>query len=333
MGLLKKRFYVLLVLGLLQSKIGITQVYNIRAHDPSIIKTDSIYYIFATGPGIFFWSSTDRQHWQFRGKIFNRTPDWVYHIVPDFGGDMWAPDISYYRGKYYLFYAVSKFERNTSAIGLATNVTLNPEDKNYYWDDHGIIVQSIPGRDMWNAIDPNLAVDRQGIPWLVFGSFWDGIKLVKLDTSRTRLAKPEEWYTLASRYRTYGIADTLPGDGAIEAPYIIYRNGYYYLFVSFDYCCRGVKSNYKVAVGRAKNIIGPYIDKSGKLMTDGGGTVIVEGNENFPGLGHNSILHDQGKDYIVTHAYDAKKNGLPQLVILPIKWENDWPIVNTDLLK
>ena len=309
------------------------QVYPIRAHDPSIIKTDSTYYIFATGRGILFWSSTDRQHWQFRGRIFNRTPDWVYQVVPDFNGDMWAPDISYYNGKYYLFYAVSKFERNTSAIGLATNVTLNPDDPNYYWDDHGVVVRSIPGRDLWNAIDPNLAVDEQGTPWLVLGSFWDGIKLVKLDTSRTRIAEPEQWYTVACRPRTFGLDDTLPGDGAIEAPYIIHRNGYYYLFVSFDYCCRGVRSNYKVAVGRSKQIFGPYVDRSGKRMTDGGGTIIVEGNKHFPGLGHNAILHDDGKDYIVLHAYDAELHGVPDLAILPIQWVDDWPVVDTSYLK
>jgi arabinan endo-1,5-alpha-L-arabinosidase len=311
----------------------LAQVYPIRAHDPSIIKMDSTYYIFATGKGILFWSSTDRQHWQFRGRVFNRTPDWVYQVVPDFYGDMWAPDISYYNGKYYLFYAVSKFERNTSAIGLATNVALNPDNPNYYWDDHGMVIRSMPGRDLWNAIDPNLAVDEQGTPWLAFGSFWDGIKLVKLDTSRTQIAKPEQWYTVACRPRTFGLDDTLPGDGAIEAPYIIHRNGYYYLFVSFDYCCRGVRSNYKVAVGRSKQIFGPYVDRSGKRMTDGGGTIIVEGNKHFPGLGHNAILHDDGKDYIVLHAYDAEHHGVPDLAILPIQWVDDWPVVDTSYLK
>src|SRR5699024_8750474 len=147
---------------------------------------------------------------------------------------------------------VSAFGKNTSAIGLAINQTLDEHRSDYHWEDQGIIVRSIPGRDMWNAIDPQLIIDEEGDPWLDFGSFWEGIKLVKLKSDLTGIAQPESWFTIASRKRTFGISDTLPGDAAIEAPYIFYYKGYYYLFVSYDYCCRGSNSNYKIMVGRSK---------------------------------------------------------------------------------
>ncbi len=76
---------------------------------------------------------------------------------------------------YYLYYSVSAFGKNTSCIGVATNTTLDPGDKNYKWVDHGKVIQSVPGRDLWNAIDPNVVLDESQQPWMVFGSFWSGI--------------------------------------------------------------------------------------------------------------------------------------------------------------
>ena len=64
-----------------------------------------------------------------------------------------------------------------------------------------MVVRSVPGRDMWNAIDPNVAIDESGTPWMAFGSFWTGIKLVKLNPDLTSIVTGpgEEWHTLASR--------------------------------------------------------------------------------------------------------------------------------------
>src|SRR5699024_4241131 len=124
---------------------------------------------------------------------------------------------------------------------------------------------------------------------------------------------------------------TLPGDAAIEAPYIFYYKGYYYLFVSYDYCCRGSNSNYKIMVGRSKKVTGAYRDKNGKLMTKGGATLVLKGNKHYPGLGHNAVLSDKGTDYLVFHAYDATENGRPELKILPIQWKNGWPTISTPL--
>src|SRR5690606_21510965 len=173
-------------------------------------------------------------------------------------------------------------------IGVATNTTLDPKDKNYKWVDQGIVIQSLPNRDMWNAIDPNLVFDENNTPWLSFGSFWEGLKLVKLNRDLKSIAQPQEWYTIAKRKRTFELADSDPGDGALEAPFIFKKNGYYYQFLSWDLCCRGEKSTYKVVVGRSKNVTGPYVDKEGKLLTNGGGTLLIEGNENWFGAGHNS---------------------------------------------
>ncbi len=298
----------------------------ISVHDPVIIRQDSMYYIFCTGQGITAFSSPDRKHWKQLKPVFDKAPQWAVDAIPSFRGHIWAPDISYHNGQFYLYYAVSAFGKNTSCIGLATNKTLDPSSKNFKWMDHGKVIQSVPGRDMWNAIDPNLIMDENNIPWLAFGSFWNGMKLVKLDSALTAVAQPEEWYTIAARKRDYILPDSVAGDAAIEAPFI-YRHGkYFYLFVSFDYCCRGEKSTYKMMVGRSEKVTGPYTDRDGVPMNLGGGSTVLEGDKNWHGVGHNAVANFNGTDYLIFHGYDASDNGRSKLRIEKIGWFNDWPV-------
>lgn len=296
-------------------------------HDPVMIEQNGTYYLFCTGKGISMFSSKDMRNWKKENPVFSEAPAWGTSVAADFKNHIWAPDISFRNGQYYLYYSVSSFAKNTSAIGLATNKSLNPSDKNYKWVDNGIVVQSVPNRDLWNAIDPNLVFDEKGTPWLTFGSFWDGLKMVKLSPDLKSVAKPEEWYTVARRERDFQLDDKDPGNAALEAPFIFKKDGFYYLFLSWDYCCRGENSTYKVVVGKSKDVFGPYLDANGKSLFQGGGTLVVEGNKNWAGAGHNSTYTFGGKDYLVFHAYDSNDKGKPKLKIKEIKWENGWPKV------
>jgi len=300
---------------------------NTPVHDPVMIKENDKYYLFCTGFGISVWSSKDLQNWRKEKPVFDKAPEWAVKAVPGFRGHIWAPDISYHNGMYYLFYAVSAFGKNTSCIGVAVNKTLDSASKDFNWEDKGKVIQSVPGRDMWNAIDPNLIVDEKSTPWLTFGSFWNGIKLVKLDNSLTSVAEPQEWYTIASRKRDFGLADSLAGNAAIEAPFLFKKDNYYYLFVSFDYCCRAEKSTYKMVVGRSDKITGPYLDKDGVSMTAGGGSLAQEGDSNWFGVGHNAVCTFNGKDYLIFHGYDAHDKGKSKLIIEELGWINGWPVV------
>lgn len=113
-------------------------------------------------------------------------------MVPNFRNHIWAPDILYHNNQYYIFYSVSSFGKNTSAIGVDTNKTLDQNSADFHWVDYGIVIQSIPNRDLWNAIDPNIIFDETGTPWMPFGYFWNGLKLVKLDDSLLKIAEPQE---------------------------------------------------------------------------------------------------------------------------------------------
>lgn len=296
-----------------------------------MIEQEGIYYLFETGEGITMWSSLDRQSWTQEGQVFDTAPDWTTDVVPDFDNDMWAPDISRHDGTYYLYYSVSSFGSNRSAIGVATNSTLDPDAAGYEWTDHGIVVESFPGRDLWNAIDPNLFVADDGTPWLTFGSFWKGIKLVKLNDDRTRIAASPEWHTIAGRHRYWKLDERDAGDrmnGAIEAPFLFKRGDYYYLFVSWGLCCRGEESTYRVMVGRSEDITGPYLDKENQSMRLGGGTLVVDGNQEWAGVGHSATYTFDGADHLVFHGYDVSDDGQSKLWIEEIEWgEHGWPTV------
>ncbi|MEI9946124.1 MAG: arabinan endo-1,5-alpha-L-arabinosidase [Chitinophagaceae bacterium] len=307
----------------------ITPTRETGAHDPVMIKQKDTYYLFITGNGIQQYSSKDMKNWRKEKQVFDKTPDWVTKALPNFrGGSMWAPDISFHNGKYYLYYAVSAFGKNTSCIGLVVNKTLDSASADYKWEDMGKVIQSVPGRDLWNAIDANLIMDENDIPWLAFGSFWEGMKLVKLNNDLASVAQPEQWFTIAKRPRNFGTPDSSAGNAAIEGPFIFKKDKYYYLFVSWDYCCRGERSDYKVVVGRSEKVMGPYLDKNGVSLAENGGTLVVQGdNKEWFGAGHNSAYTFDGKDYIIYHGYDAKDRGRSKLIIDELKWEEGWPVL------
>lgn len=151
----RARWPALAALLICAADAAYAQVADTRVHDPVMIKQGDSYYLFATGRGIAVWSSQDMRSWEREPPVFEATPEWTDRVVPGFRNHIWAPDIYHHDGTYYLYYSVSAFGRNTSAIGVATNTTLDADDPAFEWVDHGIVVQSVPGRDMWNAIDPN----------------------------------------------------------------------------------------------------------------------------------------------------------------------------------
>ena len=226
-------------------------------HDPSLIKANGSYHLFSTGPGIPIRRSRDLYHWEKAGASSARIP----------GGSRRqcrarrrsGPDVCRYRGAYLVFYSISRFGSNRSSIGLATNATLDPADSAYRWVDRGPVISSSRDND-WNAIDPGFFIDRDDQPWLVFGSFWSGIKLVRLDPATLKPpGHRPELISLAAR----------PDSHAVEAPFLIRHGDDHYLFVSFDRCCRGVDSTYRVMVGRSARSDGPLSRSTRAIVARG----------------------------------------------------------------
>jgi arabinan endo-1,5-alpha-L-arabinosidase len=262
--------------------------------------------------------------WSPEKPVFDKAPQWATELIKGYWGHTWAPDIIYANGMWHLYYSCSTFGKNTSAIGLTVNKTLDPKSPDFKWEDRGLVISSEGGKNNWNAIDPNIIIDKKGTPWLNWGSFWDGIQLVKLQKDMQTPASDKS-KTISRRH---DIRKSKRGGNPVEAPFIIKRGKYFYLLVSFDYCCKGLQSNYKVAVGRSKKVEGPYKDKEGNLMEYGGGTIIAGPNEEYAGIGHCSAYEFNEKWYIVAHAYSKKHNGASKLYIKEMEFDKDgWPII------
>jgi len=302
-------------------------------HDPSIIKEGNTWYVFATGkaPGggqFAVRCSNDLEHWKLCGRVFPAIPDWIHQVSPG-TEDLWAPDISYVNHEYRLYYAYSLFGKNTSGIALAVNKTLDPASPDFKWVDKGLVLES-KATDNFNAIDPNFIIDQRGHAWLAFGSFWDGIKMRRLDDSTGMLSATDTTlYSLARRHEPSDATPAKPGLPpdweAVEAPFIVHHKNYFYLFTSWDLCCRGTKSTYKTMVGRSKSVTGPYLDQAGKPLSDGGGTEFLVANVRWLGPGGESLFMDpKSHDLIVFHAYDAT-TGKPSMQLSTIDWSGDWP--------
>jgi arabinan endo-1,5-alpha-L-arabinosidase len=261
--------------------------------------------------------------------VFTELPEWIRNESPG-TKELWAPDISYFDGVYHLYYAYSLFGKNTSGIALATNKALDPTSPDYKWVDQGLVLRSGLGDD-FNAIDPNLVMDASGKTWLAFGSFWSGIKMRRIDRATGKLSvKDRHLYALASRERPadapVGTPALPPNWEAIEAPFIIRHGDFYYLFVSWDLCCRGTKSTYRTMVGRSRSVTGPYVDATGRPMLDGGGTQVLVGNQRWLGPGGESLYVGRDQTIMVFHAYDVE-TGRPALQVSTVGWKNGWPKV------
>ncbi|MEH1100884.1 family 43 glycosylhydrolase [Micromonospora sp. CPCC 205561] len=279
---------------------------DIGVHDPTVVKRPGGGYLVAhTGTDIALKTSTDRVTFRNAGSVFPGGAPWTTTYT---GGarNLWAPDLSYHDGRYHLYYSASTFGSNRSAIFLATSTT----GASGSWTNQGLVVESRT-TDTFNAIDPNLVVDDQGRWWLSFGSFWSGIRMIELDpTTGRRLGTA--MHSLAS----YG-----PG---IEAPVIVKRGAWYYLYVSFDRCCQGASSTYRVMVGRSAVVTGPFVDRAGRDMRSGGGTQLLASHGAVHGPGHQAVLADTDGDHLFYHYY--ADNGASLLGINRIGYDAaGWP--------
>lgn len=290
-------------------------------HDPALIvgEPGQNWYVFSTGqPGvgdgnIQIRSSPDGREWSYEGEVWAQKPEWLLEAIPGVD-NLWAPELVQHDGTWYLYYAASTFGSNRSLIALATNTTLDPAAEGYEWVDQGIVMESVAS-DNFNAIDAGVIVDAGGTPWMSFGSFWGGLQLVELEWPSGMRADGKQPQNIAAR---------LESPNAIEAPYIVYHDGYYYLYFSRDSCCQGLASTYNIAVGRSPEVDGVYVDRNDEPLLLDGGTPLLATSGDRVGPGGQSI----SGDYLAYHFYNAGNGGSPTLELRRLIWDAEgWPVI------
>lgn len=295
---------------------------DVRIHDPSVIEVDGQWVAFFTGQegGVYrgairVKTSPDGIAWTDAGAIGKGLPRWVRGALGFQPPNIWAPSVSRHGDTWLLYYSVSVFGVNTSAIGLMTNSALDPAAPGDGWEDQGLVLQS-GARDNFNAIDAWRIDTADGRAFLAYGSFWDGIKMRELDPEGGKLiAEDTPVIDIASR-----------GGAGVEAASILEHDGRFYLFVSFDQCCNGLLSTYSIRVGRADAVTGPYVDADGIPMLEGGGTLLLGSTGRFIGPGGQEAFVSSQGEMLAFHYYDGADLGVAKFQIAPLRWTPDgWP--------
>lgn len=239
-------------------------------------------------------------------------------------------------------------------IGLME--TDDPASNN--WVDKGFVLSSMSDRGKnwarsstsdwegyfrYNAIDPTFIITPEGEHWMIYGSWHSGFAAVQLnpETGKTLKEMPEFFTTLGTLNsvvkRVYTRTSNNRWQGS-EGPEVIYRNGYYYMFMAYD----GLTVPYNTRVVRSEKIDGPYFNIAGTNVTNGGDALPLMthpykfGNDHgWVGISHCAVWNDGNDNWYYCSQGRYPENydtWAPNAIMLghvrSIRWTKDgWPIV------
>ncbi|MBI1332283.1 MAG: family 43 glycosylhydrolase [Armatimonadetes bacterium] len=300
-----------------------------NTHDPMIIDLGGqVFCLSTSGNGFGVMKSTkDFKTWKVWGPIIPEAPDWLKKLIPEHRS-IWAPDAVQVGKSVCVYYCASRyFGGNDSVIGFLQNDHFDPEKPHDGWVDHGKVIESSKANgDHYNCIDPDVKIDEAGRHWLYFGSYYSGLYVVELDPETGKIKDGAKPAPVANNKSSR--------ENALEGAAQCYRDGYYYLFVSYGLAAQGVRSTYQIMVGRSKTPDGPFVDANGTTMTDGGHVNFLKTSPPMFSPGHCEILHHSDGRWLMSyHYYDGRrfwvgdKWGLPRLQVREVLWSKDgWPL-------
>jgi arabinan endo-1,5-alpha-L-arabinosidase len=299
-----------------------------NVHDPMVFHYGDRYFCVCTSGNSFgvMRSSPDMKKWTVVGPILPSFPEWLTQRYRH--RSLWAPNVVRVGDVLRVYYCMSNWGVNDSVIGFAECDHFDPAHPQTGWEDHGLVLDSKAGRDTFNAIDPEVMIDRTGRHWMYFGSYFDGLHTVELDPATGKLKDPEHPNIISTARNTGERGDPL------EATAMCQHGGYYYLFTSYGLAGQGIRSTYRIMVGRSTDPAGPFTDADGKSMVDGGHVNVLKGSPPMFAAGHCHIFQDTDGRYLMPyHFYDSRHYwvrdmwGLPTLQVRELLWSADgWPL-------
>lgn len=234
--------------------------------------------------------------------------------------------------------------------------TADPASNN--WVDKGFVLSSMSDKGKnwsrsdntdwnayfrYNAIDPTFIITPEGEHWMIYGSWHSGFAAVQLnpETGKTLKEMPEFFTTLGTLNsvvkRVYTRTSNNRWQGS-EGPEVIYRNGYYYMFMAYD----GLAVPYNTRVVRSEKIDGPYFNIAGTNVTNGGDALPLMthpykfGNDHgWVGISHCAVWNDGNDNWYYCSQGRYPENydtWAPNAIMLghvrSIRWTKDgWPVV------
>ncbi len=291
-----------------------------QGHDPTMYRDENGYILMSTNNNLAMWTSEDMVKWSAKGQIFSDSPQWLKDAVGGKTDGIWAPDLFHFNNQYGVFYCGSVFGKRTSAIGVVTNANLDFSSPADGWTDQGEVTRTTNSNN-YNAIDADVVVTPDGEYWMTYGS-WNagGIRLIKLDPKTGKQASDDKTnYQIATR-----------GGSGIEGPSLIEHGGQYFLFTAWDVCCKQgdeiEQTTYKTAMGRADKVNGTYVDRNGKNLNDGGGTILMQRYSRYVGPGGGEAFKDLNRIRFVHHYYDLTGDKFNHIHIRDVVFSDDnWP--------
>lgn len=307
---------------------------GLGVHDPNLLRDNAgTFWLYGTHNTLA--TSTDMHAFTSiaAGDISPDFDWWASKNTTSGNGrtDIWAPSVMFAGGTYYQYYSIPIYDTRSvvgtnqgaeAVIALATSASPTGP-----WTDAGPIIASCGTRSgcttTFNAIDPAPFMDASGNWWLAFGSWEDGIHVLQLDShTGLRLASNSTLYDIAAR----GGAGE---EGSFIFPWTVHGTPYFYYFASINDCCSGTASTYRIIVGRSTQPTGPYLDRGGLDLMNGGGTILLSSHGNIYGPGGQSVLSVGIQPILVYHYYDGNANGAPKLGLNNLYFDAmDWPYIN-----
>ncbi len=280
--------------------------------DPTIIQVDGVFWASATSgewsPQFPLYKSDDLTSWIPAGSIFPEQPTWAE-------GSFWAPELVHDEatGRFVAWYVARK-RGGPLCIAVATaDSAAGP------YTDHGPLIGEHDG-----SIDPCFARDEHGAPHLIWKE--DG-NSIQQSTPIWCQPLSDDLLTLQGT-KTQLITNDQPWEeGVVEGPYILRRDGFFYLFYAGNACC-GRECKYAEGVARSLRLLGPWEKNPANP--------IIGSNDNWRCPGHGTAVRTQGtkdnpaQDYLLYHAYPAGGTIYVgrEALLDQITWAKGWPVVN-----
>ena len=286
-------------------------------HDPDIIRYEDGYALATTDNHMLMQFSEDALNWKNGDPAMPVFSKWLYNYAPNMI-DIWAPDIHYVGGEYRMYYCGSEMGIRSSGMGFMSSKEIDPTKPGYGWTDQGEVIHTVKS-DSYNAIDAAVLKDLDGKVWMAFGSWGTGIHILELDESTGKVKSGAKMKNIANR-----------GGAGVEGASLIEHNGKYFLFTAWDNCCKKgadlENNSYKTTVGRSNSIDGGYVDRSGKRLLDGGGTILLSRYGRYYGPAGGEAFEDVNRLRFVNHYYDKNDGGNSYIQVRDLVFtEDNWP--------